>query len=576
MRQFPGIAAGIALAASHAAAGSSVASLCTVSHVQSALPANGTLLGIDMLPSSVTATTTNTTSGEYCKVAVSYVHTGTTDEIVLNYGFPSPDAFKNRFYVAGGFGYSLNSDVTGGLEYGAVSGATDAGYGALTGTTVDEVNLLGNGTINWDPIFMFAYQGLGEMTTIGKPLTRAFYGLDDDAKVYTYYEGCSDGGRQGMSQVQRYGDEYDGVVVGAPAFRYGQQQVNHLFSSVVEQTLDYYPPTCELAKIVNATISACDPLDGRSDGVISRSDLCQEQFDLTSIIGESYHCAATTSTSLGFNFGKRNDGTSSSTTPEQSGKVTAQGVAVAQAIYDGLFNSNGDRAYLSYRIGSKFTDAETTYDNTTQTWGVSIPSTGGEFVARFIELLDIDNLSTLDNITYDTLVSWMDTAMTRYMDTLQTTLPDLSTFLSSGGKMIHYHGEADPSVPTASSVHYWQSVLDIMYPHLSSSEAQEKLKEWYQLFIIPGASHCASNSLQPNGPFPQDNMATIIRWVEEGVQPTGLNATVTEGNYSGEVQSLCQFPKRPMWKKGAWECVADEKGAETFQYTFPAFKVPVY
>ncbi|KAL4959596.1 Tannase/feruloyl esterase [Aspergillus stella-maris] len=564
MRQYPGVAAaGLALAATVHAASSSLASLCTVANVRSALPVNGTLLGIDLLPSSVMAKTANSTSGEYCDVSVSYVHTGTSDEVALNYGFPSPDAFKARFYVAGGFGYTLNTGITGGLEYGAVSGATDAGYGALTGTTIDEVNLLGNGTINWDSIFMFAYQALGEMTTIGKPLTRGFYGLDDDSKLYTYYEGCSDGGRQGMSQVQRYGDEYDGVVVGAPAFRYGQQQVNHLFSSVVEQTLDYIPPTCELAKIANATISACDHLDGRKDGVLSRSDLCMLEFDMTSIIGESYHCDASTSSTV-------------ITTPEQSGKVTAEGVAVAQAVYDGLFNSQGERAYISYRIGSSFTDGEATYNNATRTWGVTVTSTGGEFVARFIELLDIDNLETIDGVTYDTLVSWMDKAMVRYMDTLQTTIPDLTTFQSSGGKMIHYHGESDQSIPTASSVHYWQSVKNIMYPNLSDAKAMERMKEWYQLYLVPGAAHCASNSIQPNGPYPYDNMNTIIQWVENGVQPTGLNATVTQGKYSGEVQTLCQFPYRPMWKNGAWKCETDAKGAETFYYTFPAFKVPVF
>ncbi len=72
---------------------------------------------------------------------------------------------------------------------------------------------------------MFAYQGLGEMTQIGKAITPLFYGLDTSTKIYTYYEGCSDGGREGWSQIQRYGTEYDGAITGAPAFRYGQQQV---------------------------------------------------------------------------------------------------------------------------------------------------------------------------------------------------------------------------------------------------------------------------------------------------------------------------------------------------------------
>ncbi|KAL4894515.1 Tannase/feruloyl esterase [Aspergillus ambiguus] len=564
MRQFPRPAvAAVALAAlARPSNSSSHASICTVSHVQSSLPANGTLLGIDMIPSSVTAKTATQDSTEYCAVSVSYVHTGTTDEIVLNYGFPSPANLSNRFYVAGGFGYSLSTSSTGGLEYGAVGGATDAGYGALNGTTLDEVNLAGNGTINWDPIVMFAYQALGELTRIGKPLTRSFYGLDKDTKIYIYYEGCSDGGRQGMSQVQCYGDEYDGAVIGAPAFRYGQQQVNHLFSSVVEKTLGYYPPTCELSKIVNATIDACDPLDGRTDGVISRSDICQLKFNLSSIIGEPCHCAAEVFTSLGFNFNKRSDGSSTSYTPAQTGNVTAEGVAVAQAIYDGLFNSAGERAYLSYRIGSEFSDGETTYDNSTGAWGVNIPSTGGEFVTRFIDLVELDNLETLDSVDYDTLVEWMNKAMVRYMDTLQTTLPDLMTFKSTGGKIIHYHGESDPSVPAASSI--------------EAAEAIEQMKEWYQLYLAPGAAHCGRNSLQSNGPFPEDNMATMIQWVENGVQPTGLNAAVDAGKYDGEIQSLCQFPKRPVWENNKWKCESDDKGADTFYYTFPAFKVPIY
>ena len=133
---------------------------------------------------------------------------------------------------------------------------------------------------------MFSYQGLGEMTTIGKFLTSVLYGMSDDEKLYTYFEGCSDGGREGMSQIQRYGELYDGVVVGAPAFRYAQQQVNHVYPAMVEKDLNYFPPPCELSKIVNATIAACDSLDGRIDGVISRTDLCMLKFNLSSIIGD--------------------------------------------------------------------------------------------------------------------------------------------------------------------------------------------------------------------------------------------------------------------------------------------------
>ncbi|CAI7605219.1 unnamed protein product [Penicillium palitans] len=225
----------------------------------------------------------------------------------------------------------------GGVMYGAASGFTDGGFGSMD-TDFDSVFLLSNGTINWPIVYMFGYRAINEMTVIGKQVTRNFYDVSDSTK------GCSEGGREGWSQGQRAGEEYDGLVIGAPALRYGQQQANHLYSNVVEKTLDYYPPPCELEKIMNETISACDPLDGRNDGVVSRSDLCQLQFNMSSIIGQSYYCAASTTSSLGLGFGNRQ---SSSTEPAQNGTVSAEGVAVAQKIFDGLFDLKGHCEYIS-------------------------------------------------------------------------------------------------------------------------------------------------------------------------------------------------------------------------------------
>ncbi|KAF4465977.1 tannase [Fusarium albosuccineum] len=494
---------------------STLADVCKTSHIRSALPTNGTLLGIDLLPSTVTAKAVyngtvgmdKTQSYTYCDVSISYTHTGKDDKVTLKYAFPSPSDFKTRFYVA----------------YGAAGGATDAGYDGFD-TSYDE-------------------------------------------------EGCSDGGREGMSQVQRWGELYDGVIAGAPAFRFAQQQVLHVLSSAVEHTLDYYPPPCELAKIVNATISACDPLDGRTDGVVSRTDLCKLNFDLKSIIGESYYCAEKNNTSLGFGFNKRQaPGSTTSYQPEQNGTVSAEGVKVAQAIYDGLFNSKGERAYLSWQIASELGDATTEYDEDSESWTLSIPSTGGEYVTKFIQLLDLDNLSDLDGVTYDTLVEWMNIGMIRFGDSLQTTLPDLTTFKSNGGKLLHYHGESDSSIPAASSVHYWQSVRSIM-----KEDSLAEFQEWYQFCLVPGAGHCGANSLQP-GPYPQNNMNIMIDWVENGVQPKRLNATVSSGDNEGETQMLCQWPTRPLWhsNNSEFDCVSDKASIESWTYELDAFKLPVY
>ncbi|KAK9778539.1 putative Tannase/feruloyl esterase [Seiridium cardinale] len=556
-----------ALAAT-AATAATIEDLCTVSNVQAALPVNGTLLGINLIPSSVStsivynATAEETTKTyDYCNVTLDYTHTGKSDIVKLNYILPSPDVFLNRFLVTGGFAYQLNTDFLGSLVYGAATGGTDAGYGALEGTSFSSVLLYGNGSINWDTTYMFAYQALGELATIAKPLLQGFYATE--AKIYTYFEGCSDGGRQGLSQIQRYGDLYDGAILGAPAIRYGQLQTSHLYSNVVEKTLDYYPSACEFEKIVNATIAACDPLDGRTDGVISRSDLCMLNFNLTSIVGESFSCAAAT------------DGSS----PAEAGSVSAEGVAVAQGIYDGLHNLAGDRAYVSYQIGSAFSDGTTRYDSDTDSWSLEIARKGGEYVAKFVELLNIDNLPNLDNVTYDTLVDWMTTGFERYSDSLQTSLPDLTAFQSHGGKMINYHGESDPSIPTASTVRYWQSVRSIMYPNESEADSLSAMSEWYRLYLVPGADHCKRNTLQPWGPYPVGIVYAVINWVENDEAPNALNATINYGPYAGEVQGLCAWPTRPLWQgddNSTFDCVNDAASVSTWDYSFPAFKLPVY
>lgn len=568
MRSSFRIIAATALAAATTATAATIEDLCTVANVQAALPVNGTLLGIELLPSSVaTSIVYNATAEEttklydYCNVTLSYVHTGTSDIVKLNYVLPSPDVFLNRFLVTGGFAYQLNTDFLGSLVYGAATGGTDGGYGALSGTSFSSVLLKGNGTINWDNTYMFAYQALGELTTVAKPLLQGFYGTQD--KIYTYFEGCSDGGRQGLSQVQRYGDLYDGAILGAPAIRYGQLQVSHSYSNVVEKTLDYYPSTCEFNKIVNATIAACDPLDGRTDGVISRSDLCMLNFNLTSIVGESYSCAAAT------------DGSS----PAVQGTISAEAVAVAQEIYDGLHNSAGERAYVSYQVGSAFSDAATLYDSDSDSWGLNINKKGGEYIAKFVEKLNIANLPNLDNVTYDTLVDWMTTGFERYSDSLQTSLPDLTDFQSHGGKMINYHGESDPSIPTASTVRYWQSVRDIMYPGESEADSLAAMSEWYRLYLVPGADHCKRNTLQPDGPYPVGIVYAVINWVEFGVAPAVLNATINSGPYAGEVQGLCTWPTRPLWRSddnSTFDCVDDATSVATWDYSLDAFKLPVY
>lgn len=572
------------LATAAVAQAATLGDFCTVSRAKAAVPSSGLLPGIITSGSVVTAnpvynvTVTDEVyypdaTFDYCNVTMTYSHNGKDDKVLLNFWLPTPEKFQNRWVSTGGFGFAINVEETlpGGVIYGAATGRTDGGFGGFD-TNFDDVFPLANGTSNLDALYMFGYQAHHEMSSIGKAFTKNFYSLTDSNKLYAYYQGCSEGGREGFSQVQRFPEEWDGAVIGAPAIRYGQQQVNHLFPQVAQKTLDYIPPYCELEKIVNLTISACDSLDGKTDGVVGRSDLCKLHFDFNSTIGESYYCAASSGVSL------RKRQMPSPASPTQSGTVTREGAALASTIYNGLIDSSGRRAYFWYQYGAEMTDAETEYDSTTGKWEIDISSLGGEWVGRGLELLDEDNLSTLDGVTYDTLRDWMLEGWQRYEDVLQTTWPDLSPFEAAGGKIISYHGESDNSIPPASSVRFHESVRSTLYRNESFAEGTRSLNDWYRLFLVPGASHCNTNDLQPNGPFPQTSLGSLIDWVEKKEKPTTLNATILSGEYKGEQQQLCAWPLRPLWKNNGttMHCVFDKASYDTWIYDLDAFDMPVY
>ncbi|KAH7142901.1 Tannase/feruloyl esterase [Dactylonectria estremocensis] len=556
----------------------SLSSICTKSYVQSAIPVDNFNLGITIDASSVeTNLVANasfssvwypTSSFDYCNVTFAYSHNGIAGDVIhVTYWLPAPSQFQNRYVSTGGGGLAINSGTSSiptGVIVGAVSGLTDGGFGSFD-KDWDDVFLLANNTINWQSVYMFGYQAHHELALLGKEFARNLYNVSDSSKIYSYYQGCSEGGREGWSQVQRFADQFDGAAIGAPAFRYGQQQVNHLTGNVIEQTMAYFPPSCELDKILNLTIAACDPLDGRADGIISRSDLCKLKFDLNSTLGQAYSCDASTASSLN----KRQF--MSAPTPAQEGTISAEGLAVVSAFLDGLHDSEGRQVYLNYQPGSAFSDAAASYDDETGTWGMSISGLGGEWVARFLQLQDVNTLSSLDNVTYDTLKEWMAYGMNKYGDSLQTTWPDLTDFQAAGGKVIHVHGESDDSIPAGSSVHYYESVRSTMFSDLGYNESVAAVDDFYRLYLVPGGAHCSTNTHQPGGPWPQTTLQTVIEWVENGVAPATLNAT-------GSISSICRWPLRPLWSNNdtSFDCVYDQESIDTWMYDFDAFNVPIY
>ena len=170
--------------------------------------------------------------------------------------------------------------------------------------------------------------------------------------------------------------DLDGAVIGAPGMHFSFQQIQHLWSQFVEYQLNYYPPYCELEKIVNLTTEACDPLDGRVDGVVSRTDLCKLHFNLNSTIGESYSCSETAEIPNFMPY-----------IPAQNGTVTKEGVAVAKEILNGAQDNLGRRIYMSYQPTAQFQDAVTSYNETTGEYGPYVVKQSAQWVGVRLNLL---------------------------------------------------------------------------------------------------------------------------------------------------------------------------------------------
>ncbi|KAF3351208.1 hypothetical protein VD0004_g4455 [Verticillium dahliae] len=191
-----------------AAQATSLTELCSTSFAQSSLPAADFFPGLTIDADSVETTLVRnasassewypTASFDYCNITFAYSHDG-------------------------GGGLAINSqkaDIPTGVIVGALSGIADGGFGSFD-SQWDSVFLLANNTINWQSVYMFGYQAHHELATLGKEFARNLYAVNVTEKVFSYYQGCSEGGREGWSQLQRFGEQFDGAAIGAPAFRYG-------------------------------------------------------------------------------------------------------------------------------------------------------------------------------------------------------------------------------------------------------------------------------------------------------------------------------------------------------------------
>ncbi len=341
----------------------------------------------------------------------------------------------------------------------------------------------------------FAYRGVHVTTLAAKALIAKFYG--QPAK-FSYFAGCSDGGREGLMEAQRYPDDFNGITAGAPAMNFTTQNTfYHGWNALKNTGADGKPVLTadQLPILHRAIVQQCDAADGLKDGLISDPFSCHPD---PSVV----EC-------------KPGQSKDSCLTHEQ--------VETARAIYAGAHDSKGNKFVISGPLpGSELAWA-----------GVYIPASAeGRTMSPTISAGTLKYLAynenppasyTLNDLQF-TLESFV--ATTKLHNLYDSTDPDLSSFAKNGGKLILWHGLADPHISPLNTVAYYDAMNQVM--------GQSKVKDFARLYLFPGGYHCGGGE----GPFDVDLMSAIMAWVENGVAPYALIASHQEGGPRGPVAGV--------------------------------------
>jgi feruloyl esterase len=201
-----------------------------------------------------------------------------------------PNDWSRRFQGVGGGGFvegHPDSPSVPALQAGYATAGTDTGHVGSGGNGAFALN--SDGTLNWQLIDDFSYIGIHEMTVAAKAVIAAYYG---SGPKYSYFNGCSTGGRQGYMEAQRYPTDYNGIAAGAPAINWDRFMVAQLWGELQMNLANNFVPQCKFAAANEAAVAACDGLDKVEDGVIGAWQDCK--FDARSLVGTVTPCGTIT------------------------------------------------------------------------------------------------------------------------------------------------------------------------------------------------------------------------------------------------------------------------------------------
>ncbi|KAH6844585.1 Tannase/feruloyl esterase [Chaetomium sp. MPI-CAGE-AT-0009] len=449
----------------------------------------------------------------FCNVTVTYTHPGQGDTIAVEAWLPPVDGWNGRLQAVGGAGWVAGrSPITAVAMAGAVSDGyatvtTDAGLQDAQ-DAVAPWALLSPGNVNLYALQNLASVSLDDEAVIAKALIKAYYGRGPD---YSYWNGCSQGGRQGLMLAQRYPTAYDGIAAGAPPLHWTDNFLAMLWPQQFMNMLGEYPYPCELQAITAAATSACDKLDGLVDGVINDVDACLASFDPFELVGRAI------------------------TDCPGISEISSTAAAVVNATWQGMRNSHGTHVWPGLTPGTDVAIgvANTNCSTSGSCQGVPLfiaVSWVTQFIARGADL----DLTNLTHAEFDELVHQ---SQQRYKSIIHTDDPDLSAFRDAGGKMVTYHGLVNRSAaPPKGTVKYYDAASALL----------PDVHDFYRHFEIPGMGHCAGGGPSGN---PTSLFNQLRAWVENGTAPDSSPVQVTDLEGAVGERILCPYPQKAIFDR---------------------------
>ena len=419
----------------------------------------------------------------FCRVAATLKPSSDSD-IRIEVWMPV-SGWNGRLQSAG------NGAWAGTISYPAMATALAAGYAAASTDTGHIGNTATFAHGHPEKVIDFAYRSVHEMTVAAKALIAAYYG---NGPQYSYWNGCSTGGRQATAEAQRFPDDYDGILAGAIVNYPTRQQGTQVWTGIMGRKDNAsIIPASKYSLLHDAVIQACDALDGVKDGVLENPMQCR--FDpkvLQCNQGDAPSC------------------------------LTAAQVDVVQKMYAGPKDSHGKSIYPGAAPGSELG------------WPARIDQPPDLAIDTYKYLVFKEPNWDYTSFNAEKDMAVAEKVIGPVMDNVD---PNLKPFFDRGGKLLLYHGWNDAGVSPFNSINYYESVVERL-------GGTAKTADSIRLFMIPGMGHCRGG----DGTDTFDGIAALAQWVEKGKAPDQIRASRVRNGGADRTRPLCPYRQTAAYK----------------------------